>query len=62
MNNHTWELIYLPSKSKSLDHKWIFKRKMKVNDTIDKFKVRWKLMALLTNIKARFVVKGFRRQ
>ena len=47
MNSHTWELVDLSSRSKSLGHKWIFKRKIKVDGTIDKF-------------KARFVVKGFR--
>jgi len=38
-NNHIWELIDLPPKSKSLGYKWIFKRKMKVNGTIDKYNV-----------------------
>ena len=38
MNNHTWELIDFPSKSKSLGHKWIFFFKKK-------------LMTLLTNLK-----------
>jgi hypothetical protein len=61
-HNHTWELMNLPLKNKSLGHKWIFRRKMKVNGSIDKYKARWNLMALLINIKARLVVKGFRWQ
>jgi hypothetical protein len=41
--------VDLFSKSKPLGYKWIFKRKMKADDTIDKYKVR-------------LVVKGFRHQ
>jgi hypothetical protein len=36
INNHILELLNLPIGSKPLDYKWIFKRKMKVNGTIDK--------------------------
>ena len=49
LSNHTWELVDLPPGNKPLDSKWIFKRKMKDNGTIDKF-------------KARLVVKGFRQK
>ncbi|KAK3029869.1 hypothetical protein RJ639_038666 [Escallonia herrerae] len=40
MQNHTWELVDLPPGNKSLGCKWIFKRKMKVDGTIEKYKVR----------------------
>jgi len=33
MNNHTWELVNLPFESRPLGHKWILKRKIKVDDT-----------------------------
>jgi len=49
MNSHIWELLNLPPISKSLGHKWIFKRKMKIDETINKY-------------KGRFIVKGFRQQ
>ena len=49
MNNHTWKLVALLYKSKTLCHKWIFKKKMKADGTIDKYKIR-------------LVVKGFRQQ
>jgi len=39
MNNHKWELVDLSPISKSLGHKWIFKRKIKVDGIIDKFKL-----------------------
>ena len=39
----------LPSKSKQLGYKWIFRRKMKDNGTIDKYKIK-------------LVVKGFKQQ
>jgi hypothetical protein len=38
MQNNTLELVDLPPRTKSLGHKWIFKR-------------RWKLMELLINKK-----------
>ena len=47
LSNHTWELVDLSPRNKSLGSKWIFKRKMKADGTIDKY-------------KARLVVKGFK--
>ena len=40
MQNHTWELVDLPPGSKPLGCKWISKRKMKTNGSIDKYKAR----------------------
>ncbi|GJS15701.1 zinc finger, CCHC-type containing protein [Tanacetum coccineum] len=40
MENNTWVLSDLPTGYKPLGCKWIFKRKMKVDGTIDKFKAR----------------------
>ena len=40
MQNHTWELVDLPTGSKPHGCKWIFKRKMKANGSIDKYKAR----------------------
>ena len=48
LHNHTWELVDLPSGCKPLSSKWIFKRKRKVDGSIDKY-------------KARLVIKGFRK-
>jgi len=49
MNNHTWELVDFSPRSQPLGYKWIFKRKIKANNTIDKY-------------KARLVVKCFKQQ
>ncbi|GKE16297.1 zinc finger, CCHC-type containing protein [Tanacetum coccineum] len=49
MENNTWVLSNLPPGCKPLGCKWIFKRKMKVNGTINKF-------------KARLVIQGFRQK
>nr|GEU36589.1 zinc finger, CCHC-type [Tanacetum cinerariifolium] len=49
MENSTWVLSDLPPGCKPLGCKWIFKRKMKVDGTIDKF-------------KARLVIQGFRQK
>ncbi|GKC13137.1 retrotransposon protein, putative, ty1-copia subclass [Tanacetum coccineum] len=49
LQNHTWELVDLPPGCKPLSYKWIFKKKMKADGTIDKY-------------KARLVIKGFRQR
>ncbi|KAD4585972.1 hypothetical protein E3N88_23573 [Mikania micrantha] len=49
LQNHTWELVDLPPGCKPLGYRWIFKRKMKANGSIDKY-------------KARLVIKGFRQK
>ncbi|KAH9736282.1 hypothetical protein KPL71_018042 [Citrus sinensis] len=46
LQKHTWELVYLPLGCKPLGYKWIFKRKMKADGSIDKY-------------KARLVIKGY---
>ena len=48
LQNHTWELVDLPPGCKPLGSKWIFKRKMKADRSIDKYKVR-------------LVIKGYRQ-
>jgi len=48
MNNHIYKLVDLPLETKPLDHKWIFKRKMKDDGFINKYKTKP-------------VVKGFRQ-
>ncbi|GKC10025.1 zinc finger, CCHC-type containing protein [Tanacetum coccineum] len=40
MGNNTWVLADLPPGCKPLGFKWIFKRKLKVDGTIEKFKAR----------------------
>ncbi|KAM2835849.1 hypothetical protein PS2_032724 [Malus domestica] len=40
MQNHTWELVNLPHGNKPIGYKWIFKKKLKPNGTIDKYKAR----------------------
>ncbi|GJT84361.1 zinc finger, CCHC-type containing protein [Tanacetum coccineum] len=49
MNNNTWVLTDLPPGCKPLGCKWIFKRKLKVDGTVEKF-------------KARLVIQGFKQK
>ncbi|CAM8920561.1 unnamed protein product [Rhodiola kirilowii] len=49
IGNNTWILVDLPPGHKALGNKWIFRKKMKVDGTIDKF-------------KARLVIQGFRQK
>ena len=48
LHNHTWELVDLPPCCKPLSSKWVFKRKQKVDGSIDKH-------------KARLVIKGYKQ-
>ena len=49
LQNHTWELVNLPPGCKPLGSKWIFKKKIKADGSIDKY-------------KARLVIKGYRQR
>ena len=49
LQNHTWELVDLPLGSKPLGYKWIFKKKMKADGSIDKY-------------KAKLVIKGYKQK
>lgn len=49
LSNHTWELVDLPPGNKPIGCKWIFKRKMKPDGSIEKY-------------KARLVAKGYRQK
>nr|GFB42002.1 DNA-directed RNA polymerase subunit beta' [Tanacetum cinerariifolium] len=49
LETHTWELVDLPPGCKPLGYKWIFKKNMKADGTVDKY-------------KARLVIKGFRQR
>ena len=48
LQNHTWELVDIPPGCKPLEYKRIFKRKLKADGSIDKY-------------KARLVVKGYKQ-
>ena len=50
MNNHTWKIMDLPHENTSLSYKWIFKTKMKVHSTINKYKTKL-VLKLLDNKK-----------
>ena len=39
-NNHTWKLVSLPPGAKPIRCKWIFKKKLKPDGSIEKFKAR----------------------
>ena len=47
--NHTWELADLPLGTKPLGCKWVLKKKLRPDGTIEKY-------------KARLVAKGFRQK
>ncbi|GJW79895.1 retrovirus-related pol polyprotein from transposon TNT 1-94 [Tanacetum coccineum] len=49
MHNNTWKLVDLPSGHKPISHKWIFKKKLRPNGTIEKY-------------KASLVAKGYRQK
>jgi hypothetical protein len=49
LHNHTWELVDLPPGHKPLGCRWIFKKKLKVDGSVDKY-------------KAKLVIKGYRQK
>ena len=49
LQNHTWELVDLSPGCEPLGYKWIFKRKLKDDGSIDKY-------------RARLVVKGYKQR
>ncbi|CAL8169743.1 unnamed protein product [Prunus armeniaca] len=49
LSNHVWELVDMPPRAKTLGCKWIFKKKLKSDGSIDKY-------------KARLVAKGYKQQ
>ncbi|GKB35786.1 DNA polymerase zeta catalytic subunit-like protein [Tanacetum coccineum] len=49
VHNNTWKLVDLPSRHKPIGHKWIFKKKLRPDGTIEKY-------------KARLVAKGYRQK
>ena len=49
MKNNTWVLVDLPPGCKLIISKWIFKRKKRVDGTIERF-------------KARLVIRGFKQR
>lgn len=49
MSNHTWELVDLPLQMKTIGCKWIFKKMIKTDRLIDKY-------------KDRLVVKGYNQK
>ena len=40
ISNKTWKLVDLPPGCKTIDCKWVLRKKLKPDSTIDKFKVR----------------------
>ncbi|GJU61096.1 retrotransposon protein, putative, ty1-copia subclass [Tanacetum coccineum] len=55
LQNHTWELVDLPPGCKPLGYKWIFKKKMKADGTVDKYKARVKFGNSQMDVKTAFL-------
>jgi hypothetical protein len=49
ISNNTWKLVDLPPDCKTIGCKWVLRRKLKPDETIEKF-------------KARLVAKGFKQK
>ena len=40
LSNKTWKLVDLPTSCKTIGYKWVLRRKLKSDGTIDKYKAR----------------------
>ena len=49
ISNKTWKLVELPQDCKTIVCKWVLRKKLELDGTIDKF-------------KARLVAKGFKKK
>jgi hypothetical protein len=43
LSNNTWDLVPQPPKANVITDKWIFKRKLKADGSLDQYKARWVL-------------------
>jgi hypothetical protein len=43
LSNNTWDLVSRPPGANVVTSKWIFKNKLKVNGSLDRYKARWVL-------------------
>nr|GEW44216.1 retrotransposon protein, putative, Ty1-copia subclass [Tanacetum cinerariifolium] len=71
LQNYTWQLVDLPPGCKPLGYKWIFKKKIKADGTIDKYKARlsrytsnpsnahWKAITRISDIKDSRSTSGY---
>ncbi|GJZ28272.1 zinc finger, CCHC-type containing protein [Tanacetum coccineum] len=54
MGNNTWVLTHLPPGCRPLGCKWIFKRKLKVDGTVEKFKARLVIQGFKQNLRINY--------
>jgi hypothetical protein len=41
LSNSTWDLVPRPPRANVATNKWIFKHKLKADDSLDRYKARW---------------------
>jgi hypothetical protein len=46
LSNSTWDLVPRPPRANVVTDKWIFKHKLKVDSSLDRYKARWVLWGL----------------
>jgi hypothetical protein len=46
LSNSTWDLVPQPPEANVVTDKWIFKHKLKADDSLDRYKARWVLRGL----------------
>jgi hypothetical protein len=47
LSNSTWDLIPQPPRANIITDKWIFKHKLKVDGSLDRYKAHWVIRGLI---------------
>jgi hypothetical protein len=51
LSNSTWDLVPRPSGANVITDKWIFKHKLKADDSLDRYKARWVLRGFTQRLR-----------
>jgi hypothetical protein len=54
LSNNTWNLVPRPPGANVVTYKWIFKHKLKANDSLDRYKAHWVLRGFTQCLRVKY--------